>query len=284
MGKTLDLEDIGATETNSFQYSDEVVYILSASSENEGYAQAVESDYFEHITKQGDRKQKYNVDVSGICVTDIGDIYVTDSENEAVVCLSPSRSASTVVSTYPWEPLGICQSLDGGLLVTLGDEESDTATGLLRHMTLTGDVIRDYEYQEDGQTKLFTEPVRVKQNGNSDICVVNTTSDDKGNLMILSCPGHLKSVYHGQNLNEDFFPSDVACDSRCNILVTDLSNHRVHLLSPDGEFLKCLLTEDEVLAPFALSLYGSTLWVGCGDGTVKLFQLCLNNINCQLCR
>jgi hypothetical protein len=100
---------------------------------------------------------------------------------------------------------------------------------------------------------------------------VNQTSDDTANLVILSSSGCVKSVYHGQNLKK-FFPSDVACDSRCNILVADLFNHRIHLLSPDGEFLKYLLTEDEVYAPFALSLYGSTLWVGGCDGAVKLFH------------
>jgi hypothetical protein len=274
MGQTLDLEDIGATETNSFQYSDKPVYILNVFSENEGYAQAVESEYIEHITKQGDKKQKYKVAVNGVCVTGSGDIYITDGENKAVVCLSPSGSVSTVVSTRPLIPAGICQSLDGGLLVTLG--EMKLKTYLLRHMTLTGDVICDYEYQEDGQTRLFTVPFRVKQNGNSDICVVNRTSDDTGNMMILSLAGCLKSVYHGQNLKEDFAPYDVSCDSRCNILVTEPTNNRVHLLSPDGEFLKILLTEDEVRFPCSLSLYGSTLWVGCADGTVKLFQLCLN--------
>jgi hypothetical protein len=154
------------------------------------------------------------------------------------------------------------------------DEESKTS--LMRHMTLTGDVIRDYEYQEDAQTRLFTLPVRVQQNGNSDICVVDWTSDDKGNLVILSSSGRMKSVYHGQDLKEKFIPCGVACDSLCNILVTDTDNHRVRLLSPDGEFLKFLLTEDEELSPSSLSVHGSTLWVGCSNGTVKLFQLCLN--------
>jgi hypothetical protein len=270
MGQTLDLEDIGATETNSFQYSDEPVYILNAFSENDGYANFLDSTYIEHITKQGEKKQKYNITTIGVCVTNTGDIYVTDMENKAVVRLSPSGSVSTVVSTRPREPGGICQSLDGGLLVTMEDKKSKIS--LLRHMTLTGDVTHDYEYQEDGQTRLFTVPIRVQQNRNSDICVVNLTSKSTGNLMILSSSGRVKSVYHGQNLKNNFLPYDVACDTRCNILVADPGNHRVHLLSPDGEFLKFLLTEDKVLVPSALSLYGSTLWVGCGDGTVKLFH------------
>jgi hypothetical protein len=214
------------------QYSGKPVYILSAFSKNDGYANFVESKCIKHITKQGEKKKKYNAAVNGVCVTDAGDIYVTDRENEVVVRLSPSGSVSTVVRTHPLTPTVICQSLDGGLLVTMEDEESKTS--LPRHTTLTGDVICDYEYQEDGQTSLFTVAYRVKQNGNSDICVVNQTSETTGNLMILSSSSRVNSFYHGQNLKDNFAPSDVACDFRCNILVTELFNHRVHLLSPAG--------------------------------------------------
>ncbi|XP_062586736.1 uncharacterized protein LOC134248346 [Saccostrea cucullata] len=96
---------------------------------------------------------------------------------------------------------------------------------LVRHITVTGDVIHEYEYQEDGQTRLFTLPYRVTQ-------------------------------------NKDFNPTDVVCDSLCNILVTDPPNKQIHLLSPDGEFLKFLLTEREVNLPVSLSLYKSIYTVG----------------------
>ncbi|XP_062568710.1 uncharacterized protein LOC134230857, partial [Saccostrea cucullata] len=143
------------------------------------------------------------------------------------------------------------QSVDGGLLVTLRDKESDPykfeshSRRLVRHITVTGDVIHEYEYQEDGQTRLFTWPLSVTQN--SDICVVNCTSRATGELMIMSPSGHIKYVYCGQNLAVR--QSDVVCDSLCNILVTDLVNKQSHLLNPDGEFLKFLLTENEVNLP-----------------------------------
>jgi hypothetical protein len=101
---------------------------------------------------------------------------------------------------------------------------------------------------------------------------VNRTSFTTGHVVILSSTGRVRSVYNRDNLNKDFCPYDVECDSRCNILVTDLNNHVIHLLSPDGEFLKFLLTEKEIHRPTALSLYGSTLWVGDQQGTVKVFQ------------
>ncbi|XP_062597510.1 uncharacterized protein LOC134258926 [Saccostrea cucullata] len=137
---------------------------------------------------------------------------------------------------------------------------------LVKHLTLTGDVIQEYEYQEDGETRLFIAPIRLCQNNNTDTCVVNMTSDDTGEIVIVSLSGHLRSGYRGQNLKENFFPFDLVCDSTCNVLVIDPANSLIHLLSPEGEFLKFLLTEKEVTEPVALSQHKSTLWVETGEG------------------
>ncbi|XP_061178375.1 uncharacterized protein LOC133187016 [Saccostrea echinata] len=133
-----------------------------------------------------------------------------------------------------------------------------------------GDVIHDYEYQEDGQNRLFTWSRRVTQNSNSDICVMNHTSDTTGDLVIMSPSGRMKFVYLGQKLTKNFKPSNVVCDSLCNILVIDYNNKQIHLLSPDGEFLKFLLTKNEVNHPIRLSLYKCTLWVEYWEGLIKV--------------
>ncbi|XP_061165852.1 uncharacterized protein LOC133174773 [Saccostrea echinata] len=212
-----------------------------------------------------------------MCVID-NNVYFIDAINTSISCLSPSGSVSTVFSTDSLVPRGICQSVSGGLLVTLTEATLDLNTleshcrYLLRHITMTGDVIHEYEYQEDGETKLLTLPYRITQNGNCDICVANCTNEFTCVLLTMSPSGRMKSVYHGQNLTENFDPSDVVCDSLCNILVTDPRNKQIHLLSPDGEFLKFLLTDNEVNHPVKLSLYKSTLWVGYDEGLVKVFQ------------
>ncbi|XP_062615053.1 uncharacterized protein LOC134276785 [Saccostrea cucullata] len=180
--------------------------------------------------------------------------------NASISLLEAFDAVSTVISTDPLAPIGICQSVDGGLLVTLRDEESGPykleshSRRLVRHITVTGDVINEYEFQEDGITRLFKLPIGVTQHNNSDICVVNGTSNTTGELEIMSHSGQMKCVYRGQNLTENFDPTDVVCDSLCNILVTDLRNKQIHLLSPDGEFLKFLLTDEEVNHPYSLSL------------------------------
>ncbi|XP_052683071.1 uncharacterized protein LOC128163495 [Crassostrea angulata] len=277
MGQTFDLDDISVTETDSFQYGHTCLHVLEAIDKDICLVRAHMSKCFHRMKKRNKKIEKSNICGNEVCVTDKGDVYVTDNTNLAIVRLSPSGASSTVFNTAPLVPFGICQSTEGGLLVTLVDDctkefHPDSKNRcLVIHVTLTGDVIREYEYQGDGQTRLFTIPLRVRQNGNSDICVVNTTNQSlTGELVILSSFGFLKSVYLGQNLN--FNPTDVVCASDCNIIVTDFDEGKIHLLSPDGEFMKYLLTENEVTDPYSMSLYKSTLWVGDYQGLIKVFQ------------
>lgn len=179
-------------------------------------------------------------------------------------------------------PIGICQSIDKGLLITFIDVASDLESVISRpnsstrclvsHMKPTGHVIREYEYHENGLTRLFTIPYRVKQNGNTDIYVVNMTSKSTGELVILSVSGYLRNRYSGQKLVKKFHPTDVACDSRFNIIVNNFFNSNIHLLSSEGEFMKYLLTRNDVADPYSMSLCKSTLWVGNSHGLVKVFN------------
>ena len=101
---------------------------------------------------------------------------------------------------------------------------------------------------------------------------MNWTSETTNDLLILFYAGSLKSVYSGNKEKNKFVPNDVVCDSHCNIILSELQNNSLHLLSPDGEFLRYLLTENQVNGPTAMSLKKSTLWIGDFQGLVKVFQ------------
>ena len=137
--------------------------------------------------------------------------------------------------------------MNGELLITLKDSESDQyelnsrSRHLVRHVTLRGYVICEYEFLENsaGQTRLFTNPWGVTQNGYTDICVIKGTSDTSSELLIISVSGSFKSVYHGQDNKETFKATDVVCDIHFNIIVSQLNNSElknssIYLLSPDG--------------------------------------------------
>ncbi|XP_062610554.1 uncharacterized protein LOC134272324 [Saccostrea cucullata] len=279
VGETLeDMDNISVAHINTFRHGDKNILSLKKFCEDQCYIHELNSKYIAEVNPKCTKKYKFRIFPIDMCVANNNNVYFTEFSNNEINCLSPLGSVSTVSSTDHMEPVGICQSVDGGLLVTLIDKESDLfklephSRRLVRYITVTGDVIHEYEYQEDGHTRLFTLPYRVTQNRNSDICVVNRTSDAKGELVIISPSGRLRSVYRGQNLTEYFTPTDVVCDSLCNILVTDTNNKQIHLLTPNGVFLKFLLTENEVNHPSSLSLYKSTLWVGYVEGLVKVFQ------------
>ena len=74
---------------------------------------------------------------------------------------------------------------------------------------MTGEFIHEYEYQEDGQTRLFKEPVRVTQNNNTDVCTINWTSGSTGELVILSSSGSLHVIYRGHEHKKDFKPTEM---------------------------------------------------------------------------
>ena len=279
MGQTFDAEQITVTETDSFQWSDKPILVSKAMNEDTCLIRQFDFPCVAQINKSGKKEKQFSVDVTDVCVTDNNDVYVTGLKNKSISRLSPSGSVSPVFSTDPLVPGAICQTKDGGLLVTLVDKKSNLlkpnsdSRRLVRNTTLTGDVIHEYEYQEDGQTRLFTVPWRVTQNDNTDICAINMKSETCSELVILSFSGSLKSVYPKQNVKDkSFYLSDVVCDSYSNIIVSEALNSSVHLLSPDGQFMRYLLTENQVKHPFSMSLKKSTLWIGDNQGLVKVFH------------
>lgn len=281
MGQCFDLNDIAVSETDSFHYQDELILAMEAINEDTYLVGALNSDCIEQVNKKNKKgKTFYTSGVQDVCITDNGDLYATDSVKDCIVRLSQLDTISTAFSTAPLRPLGICQSTEGGLLVVLMDVDNQSepfqpdldSRRLIRHVTLIGDVIREYEYQKDGKHKLFIFPFRVRQSGKIDICVVNWKSTSANELLILSSSGSLRGRYSGQKQTDSFKPTDVACDSNCNIIVNDECNSKIHLLSPDGDFLKYLLTEKEVRHPWSMSLYKSVLWVGDLIGRVQVFQ------------
>ena len=282
MGVIFYAEDV-ITETNSFQWVTRVDIIKSLAAKNDDTCFLTNHTLsrLEQVNKNGKKEKQFSVLAADICVTDNNEIFFTNLLDNSISHLSMLGLVSTAFSTDPMIPCGICPTMNGELLITLKDtgldhyELNPRSRRLVRHVTLSGDVVREYEYQEDGQTRLFTDPLRVTQNGNTDICVINWTSNTTSELVILSSSGSLTSVYLGIDKPDEFDASDVVCDSHFNIILSELKKSAIHLLSPDGKFMRYLLTENHVNNPFAMSLKGTQLWVGDFYGFVKVFRYTL---------
>lgn len=290
IGGAIDTNDITVTEVYSFQWTDKPIGALHAIDSKTCLMQNNEESYCQ-VNKKGVTKIQFEASFNERNVPKIHDdqllAIVPDSQKKSVNFLSESGLVYFGFSTDPMEIVGVCLT-DISLLVTLKDTDSDLyqlntlSRRLVRYIVRRSNVIKDFEYQEDGRTRLFTLPWRLIQNGtsdNADICVVNLTSSSTGEIVILSYSGSLKSVYRGHSEREQFYPTDVVCDPQFNIIVNNVLNSNVYLLNPNGKFLRYLLKEDQVNQPMAMSLNVSRwltdstfLWIGDKQGLVKVYE------------
>ena len=204
-----------------------------------------------------------------------GDFIVTDYPHQAIRRVTSAGKVSDIVSTKPLHPNFISKTQTDDILVTLRDDGDDyklqpSNRRLVQRMTLTGKVLNTYEFREDGVTRLFTLPWRTTENGNSDVCVINRTSDDTGELVVLRGYERVRATYRGQE-GSKFDPRDVACDCNRRIIVLDCHNKFLHLLSPDAAFLRYLLT-DMFDYPQTMALYQGSMWIGFDKGAVTMYK------------
>jgi hypothetical protein len=98
---------------------------------------------------------------------------------------------------------------------------------------------QSYQYNKRKQ-RLFTLPFRITD-VNSDIVVIDCTSNDDGRVVVLGKEGGVKWIYHEhpQINTEDrpFDPHDIVTTSVGNAIVADGINDAVHVISVEGEQL-----------------------------------------------
>ncbi|XP_050416578.1 RING finger protein nhl-1 [Patella vulgata] len=105
----------------------------------------------------------------------------------------------------------------------------------------------------DGK-KLFANPRCVCVNINGDIIV---SDFERHCIVFFDSRGNFKSSYgsEGKSTRQLHHPCGVCADRVGNVLIADSDNHRISLLSPDGIFIKFLLTHHDGLdEPVAVCL------------------------------
>ncbi|KAJ8299646.1 hypothetical protein KUTeg_023706 [Tegillarca granosa] len=158
--------------------------------------------------------------------------------------------------TGPLRPNCLCLSSDDHILVTMYDSRSyatnNSSQTCVTRMTTTGQILTTYEYDND--KRLFIILLGIDENTNKDICVVNSTSNKSGNVVILNASGGLKCTYKGQE-SEMFVPVKVKCDK-------------------NGQLIKYLMTEKDLQnKPVSLAIdRNNLLWVGCVGGLVYIVK------------
>jgi hypothetical protein len=126
---------------------------------------------------------------------------------------------------------------------------------------------QSYQYNKHKQ-RLFTVPYRITDI-NSDIVVIDRTSNDDGRVVVLGKEGGVKWIYQGHpqinTKDNPFDPRDIVATSVSNAIVADCNNDAMHVISGEGELLTYKVISDQgVICPVSLDIDTlGQLWVGC---------------------
>ncbi|KAK3100247.1 hypothetical protein FSP39_016914 [Pinctada imbricata] len=206
-----------------------------------------------------------------------GDFVLTSKNKCSISVFSEDENEIRTIDTKPLQPTHISKTDNDDILLTLVDDGDaynlePTSRRIVQCMTLTGKVIHTYEFRDDAKTRLFIRPRRTAESKNTNICVVNQVSKNSGELVVLHRDGRVKFTYKGEELKlREFNLVDVECDSKCHVLVTELSSRSIYMLSPEGMYL-CALCQFNNLYPYVISLHEDNFWCGFYDGKVKMFK------------
>ena len=267
---------ISVEEMRTLNYFDERLHTISPVSSTQAWVGGMKSYTIKQLSSQGTETNNITISNHNCFMSSNGDFIVTDFKQQAIRRVTSAGKEQVIVRTKPLYPTFIRQAQTGDVLVNLIDGGDNyklrpSSRRLVQRMTLSGKVLRTYEFRENGDTRLFILPGRMAENGNSDICVINRTSGSTGELVVLHGDGRVRFTYHGQE-GLKFNPADVACDSDRRIIVLELiKTTSLSLLSSNGTFLRFLLS-DMFDYPDTMALYHNTLWIAFQKGAVKVYK------------
>ncbi|XP_078323187.1 uncharacterized protein LOC111109841 [Crassostrea virginica] len=186
---------------------------------------------------------------------------VVFSGTNAVKKISDDDTVVTMFTTGDWEPFGITGSASGDLLVCL---RKDDQSKVVRY-SITGTVLQEFQYDSQCQP-LYQEVYNIAENVNGDIIV---TDSKKKKAIAVDRFGIFRYSYSGGKN-----ASSVATDSFGNIIVTDYTGDKIHMLDRDGRFLRYIIPEGGIKRPRAVCMIGDgEMIVGeCETGLAKIIK------------
>ncbi|XP_063408439.1 uncharacterized protein LOC134692025 [Mytilus trossulus] len=233
----------------------------------------------QHVKLIGNRTEvitSLNTEIYGMAKTDSNNILVITT-GETKLQLINTMTGEITDSKYDVKPLGpICVHVTSDHRVIIGAWSGGrllpvTGRRVVVVMDQKGKQLEEYEHDNHNKP-LFTYPSCVTTTSNGNICVVDILDDDgRGRVVVLSPGGDILDTYTGHpkvNTEEKpFEPRGILTTPSDNIIVTDVVNHLLHILTDQGQSITYYNLHDMgILLPFsiALSMTG-TIYIGCAN-------------------
>lgn len=176
----------------------------------------------------------------------------------------------------PLYTLGVHVNKQNEIFVELSDSVDllkpiEDSVRKVEQINKKGVILHTYEYGTDNQ-RLFTWPARIYTN-NEHIYVIDLFYDGLGRVVVIDKGGQLQWSYNGGF--DEFKPNDIAVTSSM-VIVTNCTNHSLHLLSLTGEVIVCKVVTElgNIVSPKSISSdEEDNLWIGTWQGPSEIHSL-----------
>jgi DNA-binding beta-propeller fold protein YncE len=168
-----------------------------------------------------------------IAVTRDGGLVYTDPGNKTIN-LVKDKQIQAIITLREWCPLFICHTLSDDLMVIMRDNDR-TESKVVRY---SGSIEKQNIQFDDQGPPLYSSNFDLKytsENKNLDIYVADHYANA---IVVVNQSGKLRFRYtgHPSDTKYVFGPIGITTDSQSHILTAD-SNHRIHILDKDRQFL-----------------------------------------------
>ncbi|XP_061172251.1 uncharacterized protein LOC133181704 [Saccostrea echinata] len=186
---------------------------------------------------------------------------------------------TTFADLTPLFPIGLCKSPSGEILVTVvdSDERKITEKSVRAIFTLSysGRVLKKIESYKGN--RIFTWPYKVIENHLYGDLLVIDLMELTDRIVCVNRDGKEIFSYSGNICPK--YPrlmaaQGLAYDKQSNVYISDARNCVIHVISPDGNFLRFVENNIErFYSPWALAVDKNRLWIGTSNGNMYLLPL-----------
>ncbi|CAC5378221.1 unnamed protein product [Mytilus coruscus] len=230
----------------------------------------------QHVKLREDRTEvitSLNTKIYGMAKTHSNNILVTTGETKLkLINTMTGQMTDSRYDVKPLIPSSIHVTSDHRVIIGAcagGETFPVTGRRVVVVMDQEGKQLKEYEHDNHNE-RLFTYPARIISTFNGNICVVDELDDDvRGRVVVLSPGGDILGTYTGHpDVNtgkKPFTPVGILATHSDNIVVTDMNNHLLHILTDQGQIITYYNLRDMgIIFPYSLALsLSGTIYIGC---------------------